>query len=418
MAKIKPFKAVRAKRDKVALVTSKSYEIYSKEKLDAKLAFNPFSFLHVVNPGYKYHKYDISGEKRFKLVHNRYLEFKEDNIFFQDEKPSFYVYEKTTPTNTFCGIIAVTSTEDYYNDVIKKHEKTLQSRELLFENYLKNTGFNAEPVLLTYPDNNVIESVIAKYKSERAEYEFSTTDKDLHLLWMISNQEDIAQITEAFGGVETLYIADGHHRSTSACLLAQNLAKDNPKHTGDENYNFFMSYLLPESQLSIYEFNRFIKDLNGLTADEFLIELDTYFRIENRGQELYKPKEKHHFSMYLNGEFYALYLRKSAYNFTDALSELDAHILYTTVLNPILGIKDIRNADKIVYSQNKSDGLELKTKVDSGDFAVSFGMRSTNIHEIKKIVDAGLIMPPKTTYIEPKLRSALTIYEIGNPSKK
>lgn len=411
MAIVKPFKAVRAKRDKAALVTSKSYEIYSKEKLDAKLAFNPYSFLHVVNPGYKYHKHDISGEKRFKLVHNRYLEFKEENIFFQDEKPSIYIYEKITPRDSFCGLIAVTSTDDYYNDVIKKHEKTLESRELLFENYLKNTGFNAEPVLLTYPDNKSIESIIAKYKKHRPEYEFSTTDKDLHLLWMISDDEDLDAITKAFGDVETLYIADGHHRTTSSCLLAQNLAKENPNHTGNEGYNFFMSYLLPASQLSIYEFNRFIKDLNGLTPDEFLIELDTYFRIENREQELYKPQEKHHFSMYLNGEFYALYLRKSAYNFTDVLSELDAQVLYKTVLNPILGIKDIRNADKIVYSQDKSDGLELKTKVDSGDFVVSFGMRSTDIREIKSIVDAGLIMPPKTTYIEPKLRSALTIYE-------
>jgi uncharacterized protein (DUF1015 family) len=194
-------------------------------------------------------------------------------------------------------------------------------------------------------------------------------------------------------------------------LLAERLAKENPKHTGAEDYNFFMSYLLPESELSIYEFNRFIKDLNGLTPNEFLIELDTFFRIENRNQELYKPKEKHHFSMYLNGNFYALYLRKSLYNFTDILSKLDAQILYKTVLKPILGIDDIRNDSKIVYSQNKTDSLELKSKVDSGDFKVSFGMLPTNIKELKKIVDADLLMPPKTTYIEPKLRSALTIYE-------
>ncbi|OSY89176.1 hypothetical protein WH52_00520 [Tenacibaculum holothuriorum] len=411
MAIVKPFKAVRAPRDKAALVSSKSYEIYTQEMLNAKLAFNPYSFLHVINPGYKYHKQDITGEQRFKLVHNRYLEFKEDNIFLQDEAPSFYIYQKTTPTHTFCGIIAATSVEDYHNDVIKKHESTLRTRELLFENYLKNTGFNAEPVLLTYPDNTTIESIIEKYKSSRPEYEFSTTDKDLHLLWTITEDEDLETITKAFGNIDTLYIADGHHRSTSSCLLAQNLAKDNPNHTGKEDYNFFMSYLLPESQLSIYEFNRFIKDLNGLSPDEFLIELDTYFRIENRGQELYKPKEKHHFSMYLNGEFYALYLRKSVYNFSDTLSELDSEILYRTVLKPILGIEDIRNASKIMYSQDKSDGLELKTKVDSGDFKVSFGMQATSIQEIKKIVDAGLIMPPKTTYIEPKLRSALTIYE-------
>jgi uncharacterized protein (DUF1015 family) len=411
MAIVKPFKAVRASRDKVAMVSSKSYEIYTQEKLDAKLAFNPYTFLHVINPGYKYQKQDISGELRFKLVHNRYLEFKENENFTQDKIPAFYIYQKTTATKSFCGIISATSVADYHNKIIKKHEGTLKQREVLFENYLKNTGFNAEPVLLTYPDNKVIATIIKKYKQQRAEYEFSTTDKDSHVLWVVNDADDIDKITSAFKEIDTLYIADGHHRSTSSCLLAERLAKENPDHTGDEDYNFFMSYLLPESELSIYEFNRFIKDLNGLTPNEFLIELDTFFRIENRKQELYKPKNKHHFSMYLDGNFYALYLRKTLYNFSDALSKLDAQILYTTVLRPILGIEDIRNDSKIVYSQNKSDSLELKNKVDSGDFKVSFGMLPTTIKELKEIVDADLLMPPKTTYIEPKLRSALTIYE-------
>jgi uncharacterized protein (DUF1015 family) len=411
MANIKPFKAVRASRDKVALVSTKSREIYTPEMLTAKLDFNPYTFLHVINPGYKYHKQDVSGDLRFKLVHNRYLEFKEDGVFTQDETPAFYIYQKTTPINSFCGIISATSVEDYENNVIKKHEGTIQQRELLFENYLKNTGFNAEPVLLTYPDNDTITSIIKKYQTTRAEFEFSTTDKDSHLLWVVNNKNDIKLIVDTFKEVNTLYIADGHHRSTSSCLLAQNLAKENPNHTGKEDYNFFMSYLLPESQLSIYEFNRFIKDLNGFTPDEFLIELDTYSRIENRGQDLYKPSKKHHFCMYLNGEFYSLYLRKTSYEFTNSLSQLDAEILYQTVLKPILGINDIRNDSKIIYSQNKSDNLELKTKVDSGDFKVSFGMLPTSIQELKSIVDDGFLMPPKTTYIEPKLRSALTIYE-------
>ena len=411
MAIVKPFKAVRASRDKVAMVSSKPYEIYTPEMRNAKLAFNPFTFLHVINPGYKYQKQNIFGELRFKLVHNRYLEFKEDKVFTQDKIPAFYIYQKNTATKSFCGIIAATSVADYHNKVIKKHEGTLKKRELLFENYLKNTGFNAEPVLLTYPDNEEIDSIIKKYKVQRPEYEFSTTDKDTHVLWVVNNAIDIEKITTAFKEIDTLYIADGHHRSTSSCLLAERLAKENPKHTGAEDYNFFMSYLLPESELSIFEFNRFITDLNGLTPNEFLIELDTFFRIENRRQELYKPKEKHHFSMYLNGSFYALYLRKSLYNFTDALSKLDAQILYKTVLKPILGIDDIRNDSKIVYSQNKTDSLELKSKVDSGDFKVSFGMLPTTIKELKEIVDGDLLMPPKTTYIEPKLRSALTIYE-------
>ena len=411
MAIVKPFKAVRATRDKAALVSTKSREIYSPDMLNAKLAFNPYTFLHVINPGYKYHKQDITDDVRFQLVHNRYLEFKEDGIFTQDQNPAFYIYQKNTPTHSFCGIIAATSVVDYENNVIKKHEGTLEQREVLFENYLKNTGFNSEPVLLTYPDNEVLTGIIQKYQKTRSEFEFSTTDKDTHLLWIVDDINDTQRISETFKDVHTLYIADGHHRSTSSCLLAKRLAKDNPSHNGNEDYNFFMSYLLPESQLSIYEFNRFIKDLNGYTTQEFLIELDAHFRIENRGQDLYKPSKKHHFSMYLNGEFYSLYLRKTSYKFTDSLSALDSEILYQTVLKPILGINDIRNASKIVYSQNKSDSLELKTKVDTGAFQVSFGMLPTSIDELKEIVDAGLLMPPKTTYIEPKLRSALTIYE-------
>ncbi|MFV0248139.1 MAG: DUF1015 domain-containing protein [Tenacibaculum sp.] len=412
MALVKPFKAVRATPDKVALVSSKPYEAYTKEELNAKLTFNPFSFLHVINPSYKYHKIDLTEEQRFKLVHNRYLEFKEEGYLKQDKLPGFYIYQKTNADNSFCGIIAATSVNDFYNNTIKKHEITLEQRELLFEKYLKNTGFNAEPVLLTYPDNSLIESIIEKYKANTPEYKFTSTDKDLHLLWIVNKPADIEKIIQTFKQVNTLYIADGHHRTTSSCILAKNLAKHNPKHTGKENYNYFMSCLLPESQLCIYEFNRFVKDLNGLSPEELLIELDASFKIQHKGQELYKPKKKHSFSMYLNGSFYSLALRKSAYKFIDQLSDLDAQILFKTVLKPILGINDIRNSSKIIYSQNKSGGLELKTKVDEGLFKVSFGMMPTHIFEIKNIVDSGLIMPPKTTYIEPKLRTALTIYEI------
>jgi uncharacterized protein (DUF1015 family) len=410
LAIVKPFKAVRANRDKVALVSAKSHESYTPGELGAKLDFNPYTFLHVLNPGYKYYQ-EISGKQRFKLVHNRYLQFKEDKILTQDQDAAFYIYQKITPTNSFCGILSATSTEDYQNNVIKKHEGTLKKRELLFEDYLKNTGFIAEPVLLTYPDNSEIQSIVKKYKHQRAEFEFATADKNTHLLWIVNDQNDIEKITETFKNIKTLYIADGHHRSTSSCLLAKRLAKENPNHTGEEPYNFFMSYLLPESELKIYEFNRFIKDLNGLTPENFLTELETFFTIEKRNQEFYKPLEKHHFSMYLEGNFYALYLRESVYKFTDDLSKLDAQILYKTVLKPILGIADIRNDSKIMYSQNKSGSLELKTKVDSGDFKVSFGMLPTSITELKNIVNAALLMPPKTTYIEPKMRSGITIYE-------
>jgi uncharacterized protein (DUF1015 family) len=311
----------------------------------------------------------------------------------------------------FNGIVAAASAQDYEDDIIKKHENTLEYKEQLFEKYLKTVGFNAEPVLLTYADNDELALIIKTVMLDRAEYEFTTTYRDTHYLWNIDDKTIVKRISELFGTMDSLYIADGHHRSASSCLLAKGLEAENKNHIGNESYNYFMSYLIPESNLQIFEFNRMVKDLNGLSKETFLIKLDALFRIENRGLEYYTPSKKHHFSMYLDGEFYALYLRKTLYNFSDALSKLDAQILYTTVLKPILGIKDIRNDSKIVYSQNKSDSLELKNKVDSGDFKVSFGMLPTTIKELKEIVDADLLMPPKTTYIEPKLRSALTIYE-------
>lgn len=410
MAIVKPFRAVRPSRDKVALVSSKSYEAYTPAELGAKLDFNPFTFLHIINPGYKYHQ-EISGEQRFKMVHNRYEEFKENGIFVRDTTPSFYIYESSDFYNTFCGIIAATSVEDYKNGLIKKHEGTLHRREVLFETYLKSTGFNAEPVLLMHENDEDFENVINKMKEERPEYEFSTTDKKLHRLWLIQDPKQVDVIASFFKNSKALYIADGHHRSASSALLAKDLQSENSNHQGTENYNFFMSYLIPESHLKISEFNRLIKDLNGLNEDEFLIELDTYFRIENRGPNLYKPSQKHHFSMYLNGEFYSLYLRKNNYEFKDSLSRLDTEILYRTVLKPILGIDDLNNNNRISYSNNQLDILSIKTNVDSGNFKVGFGLVPISVDEMKEIADAELKMPPKTSYIEPKLRSGLTLYE-------
>lgn len=410
MAVIKPFKAVRPSRDKVALVSSKSYEAYTPAELGAKLDFNPFTFLHILNPGYKYQQ-EVSGEERFKLVHNRYLEFKESNVFVSDKTPCFYVYETKKDHDTFCGIIAATSVKDYKSGHIKKHEATLNNRVQLFENYLKSTGFNAEPVLLTYKDSDSIDDILNSIKLERPEYEFSTTDRIYHKLWVVKDVETIEKIEKEFSVIRDLYIADGHHRSASSALLAEDLASENPNHTGDEAYNYFMSYLIPESHLKISEFNRFVKDLNGLSKEEFLLQLDEHFRVENKGQQFYIPTKKHHFSMYLDGEFYSLYLRKTHYDFDNALSILDAEILYQNVLKPILGIKNINHSDRIGYAHTKKDSLSIKTLVDNGIYKVGFGLIPIDVNEMKDVADEHLTMPPKTTYIEPKLRSGLTLYE-------
>ncbi|WP_026777643.1 DUF1015 domain-containing protein [Polaribacter sp. Hel_I_88] len=410
MAIIKPFKAVRASRDKVALVSSKSYETYTPAELGAKLDFNPYTFLHVVNPDYKYLQ-EVSTEKRFQLVQSRYADFKRNKIFNQDTIPGFYIYERSDATNTFCGIIGATSIDDYKNNLIKKHEGTIHKRERLFEKYLKIIGFNAEPVLLTFRDDETLEEIINKEKAKNPEYEFSTTDKMLHKLWVVNDENITQKITKAFAKIEALYIADGHHRTASSALLAKELASENENHTGSEAYNYFMSYLIPESQLKISEFNRFVKDLNGLSVEEFLEKLSVHFVIQNRGQLIYFPDKKHHFSMYLNGEFYSLYFKEDNYTFTNALSKLDSEILFRTVLEPILGVKDLTNNDRVGHSDNKKDVISIKTKVDAGFYTIGFSMMPVTIFELKEIADANLKMPPKTTYIQPKLRSGLTVYE-------
>lgn len=411
MANIIPFKAVRPTRDKVSLVAARAYQSYTLEQRESRLRDNPFSFLHIVNPGYKYDK-QISGEARYNLVRNRYLEFKEDAIFVQDDKPCYYVYQITDrDKQVFNGIIAAASAEDYENDVIKKHEDTIEFREIIFKDYLKIVGFNAEPVLLTYPDNEVIAQIVEEVQKDRAEFEFTTTYRDTHLLWKVENDEQLKNIEYEFQQMETIYIADGHHRSASSYLLYKDLKANNQSHKGNESYNFFMAYLIPESDLRIHEYHRLIKDLNGLTKEEFLIQLDMLYRIENRGHTPYKPLNTHHFSMYLDGEFYSLHLRKTGYEIESSLDALDTQILYKTILEPILGINDLRNDERIGYINGKKDIVSMKNSIDNGNFRVGFGMLPVSIEEMKTIADDGLKMPPKSTFIEPKLRSGVTIYE-------
>jgi len=411
MSIVKPFKAIRPAPDKVAHVASRSYEDYSKEELKANLKFNPFSFLHIINPGFKFSK-KVSGDERFKLVHNRYMEFLEEKVFVKDAEASFYLYEINKNGIQCCGIFCATSVQDYRNNRIKKHENTIESRENLFANYLDTVKFNAEPVLMTYPDHPTIAKIIKKTKKGDPDYHFTTPDRTTHRLWKISDGKTIKEITDAFANIESLYIADGHHRSASSELLARWCEKRNEKHDGKEAYNYFMSYLIPESEIRIYEFNRLVKDLNGLSKESFLMKLDELYRIKKTDLELYKPSKKHHFSMYMDGDFYSLYLRKNVLPLDDPLSNLDTHILFKTILEPVLGIKDLRNDKRIQYGYGKHNVLRMKTEIDKGNFVVGFNLVPITIDEIKAIADAQLVMPPKSTFIEPKLKSGIAIYEL------
>jgi uncharacterized protein (DUF1015 family) len=410
MAQIRPFRAIRPTRDKVALVTTRSYDIYQKKELNDILRLNPFSFLHVLRPGFKFHK-TLHGNKRFKMVHNRYGEFKENGIFTNDDKPKYYLHQKSYNGDVFWGIIGLASLDDYQNSVIKKHENTLSEREALFGNYLEKTGFNAEPVLITYPDNDFLSSLILKYRPLRAEYEFTTNKNRTHLMWLIEQEDEVQQITEAFNSIPSLYIADGHHRTASSNFLYKKMKSgDNQK--AKELSKYFMAYFIPESNLRITSFFRFITNLNGLHKREFLMTLDEHFRIENLGKRYYTPSKKHHFSMYLDGDFYKLYLRRTSFNPSNELDHLDSQILFKKILEPILGIKDPSNDKNIHYLPEKGNEMQLKNLVDSGEFTVGFGSFPVSVKQLKTVADNNLTMPPKSSYIEPKLRSGLTIYEL------
>jgi uncharacterized protein (DUF1015 family) len=405
MAKIIPFKAVRPTRDKVSLVTSRSYDEYSPAELASQLDFNPFSFLHVLNPAYV-NQQKVGLEKRFKLVAQKYKDFKEENVFVKEEQPVFFLYEIETKNQTFIGIIAATTLEDYRNNIIKKHEDTLQYRVELFKDYLHQTGFNTEPVLITYPENAALSEWIIEKKKLDSLYEFSTTRQEKHQLWKIDNPQEIAWLQEKFESIGDLYIADGHHRSASAELLYQE-----DKNSGNKNLNYFMSFLIAENNVKIYEYNRIIRDLNGHSKKEFLQILTTSFWIKNKEQELWKPTKKFEFGMYLDGEFYCLTL-KNPNDFTSVFEQLDAQILYAQILQPILGIEDLRTDERIDYIPGKQSIITIKEVVDEGEFEVGFMLFPTAISEIKELADNNLIMPPKSTYIDPKFRSGLVVYEL------
>ena len=405
MSKIIPFKAVRPTSDKVALVTCRNYDDYSPAELASWLNFNPYSFLHIINPAYV-NAQKITLDKRFKGVAHKYQDFKNEGTFIVDETPAFFLYQIETKSQTFTGLVAGTSIEEYKKNIIKKHEDTLQYRVELFKDYLHQTGFNTEPVLITYPDNVDINNWITKKLKEQPVYHFATTNKEKHTLWKVDTDSEINWLQKEFENIPELYIADGHHRSESAELLY-----DQYRNAENDKLNYFMSFLIAESNVKIYEFNRIIRDLNGYTKEVFLEKLSDHFIIKSKEQELWKPQGKFEFGMYLDGCFYALFYKQDTKN-PSIIENLDAQILYDKVLLPILGIEDLRNDERIEYIPGKQSILTLKELVDEGEFEVGFMLFPSDIKEIKTLADKNLIMPPKSTYIEPKFRSGLIIYEL------
>lgn len=416
MAIISPFKAVRPPKDKVHLVVSRTYTAYSKKYVYNLLEGNPYSFVHVLNPEYKQRKTSKPNTPaRFRKIKKKFEEFIEKKYFIRDKNASFYIYRQTKDDGTaFIGIIGNASIDDYFNGAIKIHEQTLTAREEIFKEYLKFCDFEAEPVLMAFPGNKSLDNLVKKYTSQVPEYNFTMTDRLTHELWVVNKPGDIRKITGTFAEIPSIYIADGHHRLASSALLGKEMRKKNPQYSGREGFNFFMCLFISENQLKISDFNRVVRDLGGWTKNEFLEKLRGKFILKKKGSKGFKPEQPHHFSMYLDNHWYLLKAKKGTYHENHPVKSLDTFILTENILSPVLGITDIKNDKRIDFIHGQKGIKSLQEAVDSGRMQVAFGLFPLTMKQIKKVADAGLTMPPKSTWTEPKLRSALTIFRISD----
>lgn len=416
MAKVIPFKAYRASRDKVHLVASRSYISYSKKDLISKLDENPYTFLHILNPEYKSQKKsEANSIERFKKIKAKFKDFAAQKILIQDTEASYYVYRQLKEGHAYIGIIACASVEDYFNRVIKKHEATIAHREEIFKTYLKTVEINAEPVCFTYPNHSTIDEITSETIKNYPEYDFTSTNKDQHTFWVINNPVTVKQLEHAFSEVSSIYIADGHHRSASSALLGKELKENNPNHKGDEGYNFFMGYFIPEKELKIYEFNRLITDIGKHTTATFIEAIQNNFEVREIQSTEFIPQKNHEIGMYLDGKWHCLVPKSELYDERNVVDSLDVSILTNHLLAPVLGIIDLRTDERIYFKGGLEGVSKLMDDVNKGKAKVAFSHFPVSMKQLKAIADADQIMPPKSTWIEPKLRSGLTVYKINEP---
>ena len=413
MANIIPFKGIRPSRDKVHLVASRSVDGYNTAELHDKLASNPFSFLHVISPDFSDGKRSKPGSvERLQKAKAKYLKFVEEEVFVTDDKPTYYIYQQLKDGNVYTGIIGCSSIDDYFNGVIKIHEQTLTDREEKLMHYLEVCDFNAEPVLFSYPNDKVIDELTAKSTQTEPVYDFTTTDRVRHKLWLVNDSTTVSTIQERFSQIPAVYIADGHHRSASSGLLGKLRREKNAKYTGKEPYNYYLGVFFPETQLKIFDFNRVVRDINDLSVNDFIKKLSDKFTIEEK-EELYKPSKKHNFSMYLEGKWYSLDAKKKIIHNEEPVGSLDASILTEHILSPNLDVHDLKTDKRIGFVSGIKGMKELKHQVDKWNFKVAFGLYPVEMEQLKHIADTNNIMPPKTTWVEPKMRSGLVIYSLS-----
>lgn len=405
-----PFKAIRPPREYVHLVGSRSYMNYNEQDVLVRLSGNPYSFLHVImSEELTLKGNDLTFDEKFEIVRNKFEEFCDKGYLKKDKKARYYLYRQTKDNHPVVGIIGGIAAHDYDSGKIKVHEQTITKREKLFEKYLDITGFNAEPVLLTYEDSESINSIVDIYLKKRAVYKFSTTDMVKHEFWLIKKEEHQEIIKAEFKTIDSVYIADGHHRCASSALIA--------KHgNGSAVNDHFMALMVPKSRLKIFDYNRIVKDLNGLTAHEFLIKVNESFDVEKTSNDSttigFKSEEKGTMSMFLDGDWYKITIKKELIPNT-VVGQLDTRILTEQILTPILGIEDLKTDSRIDFLNGTYGMIGLQNAVSYEGYKVAFGLFPVSFDQLKEVSDTNNIMPPKSTWIEPKLRSGIIVYELN-----
>lgn len=411
--KVKPFRGVRPPKALVREVASRPYDVLNSEEARKEAEGNAKSLYHIIKPEIDFPVgKDEHDEDVYTKAAENFRMFQEKGWLLQDEQEMYYVYAQTMHGKTQYGLVVGASVEDYMTGKIKKHELTRRDKEEDRMKHVRVNDANIEPVFFTYPDNEALNVIVAKTTAQQPEYDFVSVDGVGHHFWLIQNEEDIRRITEIFADMPAMYIADGHHRSAAAALVGAEKVKNNPSHTGAEEYNYFMAVCFPDSQLTIIDYNRVVKDLNGLTPAEFIQKLEKNFTVEPTGSEIQRPKNLHNFSVYLDGRSFSVTAKPGTYNDNDPIGQLDVTITSHLVLDEILGIKDLRSDKRIDFVGGIRGLDELKKRVDSGEMAVALALYPVSMKQLMDIADTGNIMPPKTTWFEPKLRSGLVIHKL------
>lgn len=414
MATVKPFKGIRPPRELVEKVESRPYDVLDSEEARQEAGDNEMSLYHIIKPEIDFpvgtSEYD---PKVYDKAAENFQKFQEKGWLVQDDKEQYYIYAQTMGDKTQYGLVVGAYVDDYLNGVIKKHELTRRDKEEDRMKHVRINNANIEPVFFAYPDNECLDTLIMKYATTRPEYDFiAPVDGFRHQLWVVSDDKDIETITQEFAKMPALYIADGHHRSAAAALVGAEKQKQNPSHRGDEEYNYFMAVCFQASQLTILDYNRVVKDLNGLSSEEFLKALEENFIVCDKGTDIYKPAQLHEFSLYLDSHWYSLTAKEGTYDDNDPIGVLDVDISSRLILDRIFGIKDLRSDKRIDFVGGLRGLGELKRRVDSGEMRVALALYPVTMRQIMQIADSGKIMPPKATWFEPKLRSGLVIHKL------